>query len=96
MSVNEFEMNICTHIFLGGGMNLIEKQIKTDLFLLLEKINLNSKDREEIFNGLDDDRQKTEAIKILLKNRHILLDEIHSKQKLLDNLDFTINKIKKG
>lgn len=39
---------------------------------------------------------KDEQIKILRKQRYKLLDEIHRKQQSLDELDYMIDKIKKG
>ena len=40
-------------------------------------------------------KTKEEQIRILRKNRLQLLDEIHSKQQLLDQLDYMIHEIKK-
>ena len=75
---------------------MIDEQVKKDLSLLLQRMKLNSADIKGIVSDLDSEAQKTEAIKSLRKNRYVLLDEIHDKQKLLDNLDFTINKLKKS
>ena len=75
---------------------MIDEQMKKDLSLLLQRMKLNSADIEGIVSDLDSEAQKPEAIKSLRKNRYVLLDEIHDKQKLLDNLDFTINKLKKN
>lgn len=75
---------------------MIDEQMKKDLSLLLQRMKLNSADIKGIVSDLDSEAQKTEAIKSLRKNRYVLLDEIHDKQKLLDNLDFTINKLKKS
>ncbi len=41
-------------------------------------------------------KTKEEQIRILRKNRLQLLDEIHSKQQLLDQLDYMIHEIKKS
>ena len=41
------------------------------------------------------EKTKQEQIRILRKNRMQLLDEIHSKQQLLDQLDYMIYEIKK-
>lgn len=49
---------------------------------ITEQINENGKTREE-------------QIKILRKSRGQLLDEIHGKQQLLDQLDYMIYEIKK-
>lgn len=40
-------------------------------------------------------KTKDEQIRILRKSRSQLLDEIHSKQQLLDQLDYMIHEIKK-
>lgn len=40
-------------------------------------------------------KTKEDQIRILRKNRFQLLDEIHSKQQLLDQLDYMIHEIKK-
>lgn len=40
-------------------------------------------------------KTKEDQIRILRKNRLQLLDEIHSKQQLLDQLDYIIYEIKK-
>jgi uncharacterized protein YdcH (DUF465 family) len=40
-------------------------------------------------------KTKEEQIRILRKSRLQLLDEIHSKQQLLDQLDYMIHEIKK-
>lgn len=40
-------------------------------------------------------KTKDDQIRILRKNRLQLLDEIHSKQQLLDQLDYMIHEIKK-
>lgn len=40
-------------------------------------------------------KTKEEQIRILRKSRSQLLDEIHSKQQLLDQLDYMIHEIKK-
>lgn len=39
-------------------------------------------------------KTKEEQIRILRKSRSQLLDEIHSKQQLLDQLDYMIHKMK--
>lgn len=41
-------------------------------------------------------KTKEDQIRILRKNRLQLLDEIHSKQQLLDQLDYMIHEIKKN
>lgn len=73
---------------------MIDEQIKSDLYLLLRKMNLISPDMNDVFNDLDNEIQRMKVIKLLRRNRYALLDEIHYKQKLLDNLDFTINILK--
>lgn len=75
---------------------MLDEQIKDDLVLLLKKMNLCSIAREEVCNLLNNERQKPEVIKILRKYRGMLLEEVHDRQKLLDNLDFMIDKLKKG
>ena len=75
---------------------MLDEQIKDDLVLLLKKMNLCSIAREEVCNLLNNERQKPEAIKTLRKYRGMLLEEVHDRQKLLDNLDFMIDKLKKG
>lgn len=40
-------------------------------------------------------KTKEEQIRILRKNRAQLLDEIHSKQQLLDQLDYMLHEIRK-
>ena len=40
-------------------------------------------------------KTKEDQIRILIKSRLQLLDEIHSKQQLLDQLDYMIHEIKK-
>jgi hypothetical protein len=40
-------------------------------------------------------KTKEEQIRILRKSRSQLLDEIHSKQQLLDQLDYMLHEIKK-
>lgn len=42
----------------------------------------------------NDDISNKEQIKILIKQRYILLDDIHEKQKILDKLDYIIYKCK--
>lgn len=42
------------------------------------------------------EKTKEEQIKILRRKRMQLLDEIHCKQQLLDQLDYMIYEIKKG
>lgn len=49
---------------------------------ITEKLNENGKTKEE-------------KIRILRKKRAQLLDEIHGKQQLLDQLDYMIHEIKK-
>lgn len=50
----------------------------------------------EIMDQLNQNgRTKEERIKILRKNRVQLLDEIHGKQQLLDQLDYILYKMKK-
>lgn len=73
---------------------MFNEQIKNDLFSLLEKMNLHSEKIKKICSQLNDGKQNQEAIKILKKYRGGLLEEIHDKQKLLDNFDFIINKLK--
>lgn len=73
---------------------MIDEQIKSDLYLLLRKMNLISPDMNDVFNDLDNEIQRMKVIKLLRRNRYALLDEIHYKQKLLDNSDFTINNLK--
>ena len=41
-------------------------------------------------------KTKEEQIRILRKSRAQLLDEIHSKQQLLDQLDYMIHEIRKN
>lgn len=48
----------------------------------------------EIMKQLDK-KAKEERIRILRKNRAQLLDEIHSKQQLLDQLDYMLYEMKK-
>lgn len=48
----------------------------------------------EIMKQLDE-KAKEERIRILRKNRAQLLDEIHSKQQLLDRLDYMLYEMKK-
>lgn len=50
----------------------------------------------EITKQLNEDgKTKEERIKILRKNRAQLLDEIHGKQQLLDQLDYMLYEMKK-
>lgn len=44
----------------------------------------------------EDGKTKEERIRILRKYRAQLLDEIHGKQQLLDQLDYMLYEIKKG
>lgn len=44
----------------------------------------------------EDGKTKEERIRILRKYRAQLLDEIHGKQQLLDQLDYILYEIKKG
>ena len=41
-------------------------------------------------------KTKEDQIRILRKSRAQLLDEIHSKQQLLDQLDYMIHEVRKG
>ena len=49
----------------------------------------------EIMEQLDE-KTEEERIRILRKNRAQLLDEIHGKQQLLDQLDYMLYEIKKN
>lgn len=48
---------------------------------------------EEAYNDGSDTKGQ---IQILRKQRFLLLDEIHKKQQLLDELDYMIGELKKG
>lgn len=43
----------------------------------------------------DNEKSKEERVRILRKQRYKLLDEIHNKQQLLDELDYMIENLKK-
>lgn len=50
---------------------------------------------EEITKQIEKDgNTKENQVRILRKNRALLLDEIHEKQQLLDRLDYMIHEIK--
>lgn len=52
---------------------------------------------EEITKQIEKDgNTKENQVRILRKNRALLLDEIHEKQQLLDRLDYMIHEIKEG
>lgn len=52
---------------------------------------------EEITKQIEKDgNTKENQVRILRKNRVLLLDEIHEKQQLLDRLDYMIHEIKEG
>lgn len=50
---------------------------------------------EEVTRQVKCGKTKEDQIRILRKSRLQLLDEIHSKQQLLDQLDYMIHEIKK-
>ncbi len=63
--------------------------MKPDLYLLA-KIGLGQAEIEEISRCDDRERQ----IKLLRKCRYRLLEQIHEKQQALDELDYTIRKMR--
>lgn len=63
---------------------------------LLLKAGLDMETLKTYLNGLGDDGISNEAqIKILIKQRYALLDDIHEKEKILNRLDYVIHKSKK-
>ena len=50
---------------------------------------------EEITKQMKNGKTKEEKIRLLRKSRGQLLDEIHDKQQLLDQLDYMIYEMKK-
>lgn len=65
------------------------------LIEILLDAGLDMETLKKYLEGLGDDKlSNEEQIKILMKQRYILLDYIHEKQKLLDKLDFIIREAK--
>lgn len=66
------------------------------LIELLLKAGLDMEPLKTYLNGLGDDSvSNEEQIKILIKQRYALLDDIHSKEKILTQLDYVIHQSKK-
>lgn len=66
------------------------------LIELLLKAGLDMESLKTYLRGLGDDSVSNEAqIKILIKQRYALLDDIHDKEKILNQLDFVIHESKK-
>ena len=63
---------------------------------LLLKAGLDMEALKPYLSGLGDDSVSNEAlIKILMKQRYALLDDIHDKEKILNQLDYVIHESKK-
>lgn len=66
------------------------------LIEILLSAGLDMDTLKKYLSSLGDDNLSNEAqIKILMKQRYILLDDIHGKQKILDQLDYIIHETKK-
>lgn len=66
------------------------------LIELLLKAGLDMESLKKYLGGLGDDSISNEAqIKILIKQRYALLDDIHDKEKILNQLDYVIYESKK-
>lgn len=66
------------------------------LIELLLKSGLDMKSLKNYLDSLGTDSVTGEAqVKILMRQRYALLDDIHGKQKILDQLDFVIHEAQK-
>lgn len=66
------------------------------LIELLLKAGLDMEALKTYLSGLGDDSVSNEAqIKILIKQRYALLEDIHDKEKILNQLDYIIHESKK-
>lgn len=66
------------------------------LIELLLKAGLDMEALKAYFSGLGDDSVSNEAqIKILIKQRYALLDDIHDKERILGQLDYVIRESRK-
>ena len=81
-----------------GEIEYTEQQIRcTGIIHSLINAGLDmEKIREFMKLFYNDGSDKKEQIQILRKQRIILLDEIHKKQRSLDELDYMIGELKKG
>lgn len=67
-----------------------ENTKKINLIVLLSKIGVSADDIKKIINI----ENKEEKIRIIRRYRFELVDEIHIKQQLLDQLDYCVHEIK--
>ncbi len=80
-----------------GGIDYCEETLEyVGLIDLLLKAGLDMETLKTYLASLGDDSVSNEAqIKILMKQRYALLDDIHGKEKVLHQLDYVIHESKK-
>lgn len=80
-----------------GSIDYCEETLEyISLVDLLLKAGLDMESLKAYLSGLGDDSVSNEAqLKILMKQRYALLDDIHDKEKILNQLDYVIHESKK-
>lgn len=80
-----------------GSIDYCDETLEyVSLIELLLKTGLDMETLKKYLAGLGEDKVSNEQqIKILMKQRYVLLDDIHGKQKILDQLDYVIREAKK-
>lgn len=75
-----------------GSIDYCQESLEyISLIELLQKVGLDLTAIKAYFASLGQDRKTNEAqIKILIRQRYALLDDIHSKEELLEKLDYLI------
>lgn len=85
------------HMQPDGSIDYCDETLEyISLIDLLLKAGLDMETLKTYLNSLGDDNTSNEAqIKILMKQRYALLDDIHDKEKILNQLDYVIHESKK-